>query len=76
MSRPVDIHLLWKSGFLNFIDECGLNNLKTVQEYCRVYDCYLQFRGQGKNYTVSVEMTAEKLSVTERKVRRAVAFCV
>lgn len=78
MSKRVDIHLLWKSGFLTVFDECGITNTKidTVQEYCRVYDVYLSFRTEGKNYTAAVELTAEKLSVTERKVRRAVAFCV
>lgn len=76
MSKKVDIHLLWKSGFLTFFDECGVNNINTMKDYCRIYDCYLAYRGEGKNYTVSVELTAEKLCVDERKVRRAVAFCV
>ena len=76
MSKRLDIHLLWKSGFFTLFDECGINNVNTMKEYCRIYDQYLQYRAEGKNYTVSVELTAEKLSVDERRVRRAVAFCV
>ncbi len=76
MSKRLDIHLLWKSGFLEIVSECGINNVNTAREYCRVYDTYIGFRGQGKNYTEAVELTAEKLSVTESKVKLAVAFCV
>lgn len=74
--KRIDIHMLWKSGLLEIFSECGLNSVATAKEYCRIYDHYLGFRTEGKNYTVAVEMTAEKLSVTERKVRRAVAYCV
>jgi len=74
--KRIDIHMLWKSGLLQIFSECGLNNVTTAKEYCRIYDHYIALRHEGKNYTVAVEITAEQLSVTERKVRRAVAFCV
>lgn len=75
-AKRLDIHLLWKSGFLEIVSECGINNVNTTKEYCRIFDHYKALREQGKNYTVAVELTAEALCVTERKVRRAVAACV
>lgn len=68
---------LWKSGHLTDLQQTyGINNVKTAAEYCRLYEVYKTLREEGKNYTVAVELTAEKLCVTERKVRRAVAFCL
>lgn len=75
-ARRLDIHLLWKSGFLTLFEEHGVKNIRTAAEYCRIYDRYMVYRNQGKNYTTSVELTAEELCMTEYKVRLAVAFCV
>jgi hypothetical protein len=74
--RRLDIHLLWKSGLLDILSEEGINNVNTAKEYSRVYDHYLALRDQGKNYTEAVELTAEKLCLTESKVKLAVAYCV
>jgi hypothetical protein len=76
MNKRLDIHMLWKSGFLEIVSECGINNVNTAREYCRVYDHYLRLRNAGKNYTEATEQTADELHLTVSKVKLAVAFCV
>lgn len=63
---------LWKTGQLDFVIERGIVR-HSVVEYCKIYDVYIQLRQGGYNYTNAVEITAERLCLTDSKVKFAIA---
>lgn len=71
-NKKISVYSLWKSGSLEL--HIGMGIIRSgVIEYCKIYEAYLHYRSRGFNYTRSVEFTAEKLSVTDITVKRAIA---
>lgn len=74
MAQSISIYSLYKSGAIDFVLNNGIKNVELTVEYCKIYEEYLKFRAQNLNYTQAVELTADKLCVTDRKVKRAIAM--
>lgn len=71
----LSIYALWKAGELD--RDIELKIIKpAIVEYCKIYDVYAGFRAQGLNYTRGIEATAEKMILTESKVKWAIAAVV
>jgi hypothetical protein len=71
----ISIYSLWKGGA--FDAAIKVDALKpTIVHYCEIYEEYIKHRSKGYGYTRAIELTAEKLILTEAKVRVAVATVV
>ena len=70
--EDISIYSLWKSGALDFVIKKGIIK-SSIPEYCEIYEVYIKLRARGYNYTQAVESTAEKLSLTDSKVKVAIA---
>jgi hypothetical protein len=70
--NSISICTLWKTGELD--RDIELNIIRTsIVEYCKIYDEFIQIREQGYNYTRAVELTADRLCLSESKVKMAIA---
>lgn len=72
MAKSLSIYALWKAGSWDLAIELGVAR-PAIIEYCKIYDEYIQLRELGHNYTRAVELTAERLILTESKVKMAIA---
>lgn len=68
----ISIYSLWKSGALDLPIKLGIIRTAVI-EWCKIYDEYVRIRGAGHNYTNAIELTAEKLSVSDHLVKKAIA---
>lgn len=73
--NEISIYEFWKAGGLDVPIRLGVVR-SAVIEYCQIYEIYITYRQQGANYASAVEMTAEKMCLTEGKVKSAIAAVV
>lgn len=70
--KGLSTYSMYKAGALDTLIEMGIIR-SAIIEYCKIYEHYITYRAQGYNYTRAVEFTAEKLCLTESKVKVAIA---
>lgn len=70
--NSISIYTAWKNGQLDLAIELNIVR-QAILDYCEVYEEYIQLREQGYNYTKAVTITADKLCMSEAKVKMAIA---
>lgn len=77
MARPSEMrpYVYYKNGALQLFVDLGLQDMSinTVIEYCKICDTYLKYKASGFNYTRSIDHTAEKMNVSDAKVKKAIS---